>query len=357
MIKRFEIIGTPLNIPILFFIFSLFLSTIFSHYPIEGLDRTESMVRRIILYYLVIYGIKDLSIAKNLIFLLLIAAGIEAIYILSQYLWNFKLFGIVIHDEVSKLLSENRTLGGALGMLLPISISLWLFFYTGYKRILLGISNLIILLVFIFTQTRGAWIGVVLAFIIIGFIAIYKRRKILVFLFAFVIILPFLFPKDITNQFLPAFSDKTLGGRTYIWRDSLQIFKDYPLLGIGPGEFIKVYYPDYFSKEARGKGDFGHHHGHNNFLNVAVEGGIIGFGAFLWLMCASFFLSFRIIKKAWEDKELFPITLGLLGGLVVWLIHGLVDCTYLGNSMYLFWFVLGMIVSIGKTMPQQQKRK
>ncbi|MEW6606950.1 MAG: O-antigen ligase family protein [bacterium] len=345
--RRFEIIGTPLNIPILLFIITLFLSTIFSSYPIAALDKTESMIRHLLLYYLVVCGIKDAATAKKIIMVLLIAVAIESGYIILQYLYNFKLFGIISHDGVSKYLTENRAIGGAVGIIFPIGFSLWVFSNSAYKKIALGIINLLILAVLLFTQTRGVWVGVILALIFIIIIGIRKKKKILLSLFAFVIIIPFIFPKEATNQVLSIFSDKTLGGRTYLWRDSLQIVKDYPVFGTGPGTFIHIYYPEYFSKEAMENKDFGHLHCHNNFVNVAVEGGILGLFAFIWLLVASFCLGFKILKRNLQDKDLFPLTIGLLAGLIVWLVHGMVDCTYLGSSAYLFWFTLGMIVRTG----------
>lgn len=346
MARRCEIRGTPLNLPILFFIITLFLSIIFSPYRIEALSNIDSIIRKIALYYLVVCGIRNSGTAKRLIIVLLVAAGIESGYIILQYLYNFKIWGIVFHDGVTKDLTQNRALGSALGIIFPIGFSLWLFPTPVYKRIILGVSSLLILSALLLTSTRGALLGVVLAliFIVIWFASTYKNKKILLCLFAVVIVIPFLLPKNITTRALSIFSDKTLGGRIYIWRDSLQICRDYPLFGIGHRTFEKVYYPEYFSKEARENKDFGHRHCHNNFLNVAVEGGILGLGAFIWLLISSFSLSFRILKETYKDKDLFPLFLGFWGGLLVWLVEGMVDCTYLGSSAYLFWFILGMMV-------------
>lgn len=355
MTKRFEITGTPLNMPILLFIIALFLATIFSPYPLESLSATESIIRKIALYYLVVCGIKDLSMAKRLIAILLIAASIEAIYIICQYFWGFKLFGIIIHDGVSKGLIYNRALGGALGIILPVGISFFLFSQNFYRRIIFGLISLLISLLLLLTSTRGAWMGVAIA---IGFIGIFKARKILLFIILVLILLFFISPKQTVNRserlpdrLLSIFKYENNLCRMYLFRDTLKIIKDNPLFGIGPGNFKKVYYSKYLSSEISALKEFGHKHCHNNFLNVAVEGGLLGLGAFIWLIIASFCLSFKILKTA--ATEIFPLILGLFGGLITWLVHGMVDCTYIGGSAYLFWFILGMIILLGRAQGEQ----
>jgi len=352
MTKRLEIVGTPLNMPILFFIITLFLATIFSPYPLESLSVTESMIRKIILYYLVVCGIKDLPIAKRLIAILLVAAGIEAVYIICQYFWGFKLFGTIIHDGVSKKLFLNRALGGALGIILPIGISLSLFSANFYRRIIFGLVSLLLFLLLLITSTRGAWIGVSIA---IGFICIFRARKILLFIVPILMLLTLVSPEKMSDRLLSIFNPKYKNNlcRIYFFRDTLKMIKDNPLFGIGPGNFKNIYYSKYLSCEISNLREFGHRHCHNNFLNVAVEGGLLGLGTFIWLLIASFCFSFKILKKTAKDKNTFPLTLGLFGGLIVWLVHGMVDCTYIGGSAYLFWFILGMIILLERVQRGQ----
>ena len=71
------------------------------------------------------------------------------------------------------------------------------------------------------------------------------------------------------------------GGRLFIWGRSLEMIRDEPLFGIGPGNFPKAY-RSRLGSEIGSRFRYGH--AHNDFLQVAARSGIPGalaFG-FLW---------------------------------------------------------------------------
>jgi len=71
--------------------------------------------------------------------------------------------------------------------------------------------------------------------------------------------------------------------RFFLVRESFQVFKAYPFIGIGPGSFIE------FTK-ARGAG---WSHPHNNFLYMGTSFGVFGVAACFWLFWKMFTLSWR----------------------------------------------------------------
>ncbi len=81
----------------------------------------------------------------------------------------------------------------------------------------------------------------------------------------------------------------SIKSRSIIWDGAVEIFKDYPLLGAGPGNF-RIYFPQYRSDDY-----FQHEisnvtlYAHNYFLDLLAETGLLGLGTFcvflgaLWL--------------------------------------------------------------------------
>ncbi len=63
-------------------------------------------------------------------------------------------------------------------------------------------------------------------------------------------------------------------GRTEIWDRAVEMFLNSPWLGYGYAQYGKVY------RLRKGK----YYHGHNIFLEVAVEGGVLGLGFFLMML-------------------------------------------------------------------------
>ncbi|WP_294142153.1 O-antigen ligase family protein [uncultured Sanguibacteroides sp.] len=92
-------------------------------------------------------------------------------------------------------------------------------------------------------------------------------------------------------------------GRLLVWKISLSSLKEHPLTGVGIGNFPAAYgeaQTNYFMQ-----GDFTPReklladipeYGFNEFLQIAVEGGIIGIALFLILLCSTLWYGLRNIR-------------------------------------------------------------
>ena len=130
----------------------------------------------------------------------------------------------------------------------------------------------------------------------------------------------------------------TMGmGRIGFWREALRIIARKPVLGTG----INTY-----SKEAQKRGDWTGYYVHNCYLQMAAEIGIVGLGAFLWML-------FVLFKTACgkslviKDRYLLILFHGVLAGLVGYLVHSFFDTSFYSLQLNtLFWVILGLVVSI-----------
>lgn len=116
------------------------------------------------------------------------------------------------------------------------------------------------------------------------------------------------------------------------------MIKDNPLIGVGLGNF-RYRYPEYMLKA---KEHF--LHAHNVFLQIAVEMGIPGLLAFLWLL----FLFFKdIFFQRQEDKYLKVVSIGFCAGIIAILITSLFhDVFHSRQIATLTWYVMGMAIAI-----------
>jgi len=136
--------------------------------------------------------------------------------------------------------------------------------------------------------------------------------------------------------------------RPEIWRGTLEMIGDRPLSGHGLGvfwiDYVRFRPPEYFLRpKAANLTD----HAHSELLEIAAEQGLAGAAATLWLWITVLVLAVR----AWRtepDRRTAAARLGLIGAVLVFLFHGLVDVDlrHLPNQT-LFWLAMGLIVSGG----------
>ncbi len=113
---------------------------------------------------------------------------------------------------------------------------------------------------------------------------------------------------------IPLVEELGFTGRLFLWGQSLEVMSEHLLTGIGPGLFITldIFHPDATS--------FVYGHAHQLFLNMGVEIGLIGLGAFVVLTLTVGHRALRTIRTAPSGpyrNTLTFIALGLLGFLIV----------------------------------------
>ena len=78
--------------------------------------------------------------------------------------------------------------------------------------------------------------------------------------------------------------------RIVLWKEAIAIIKDHPFLGCGLNTY-SIVAPKY--KIAEGGGIYPH----NSYLQMAAETGLLGLGAFLWIIIILFRTSLSNLKK------------------------------------------------------------
>jgi len=108
--------------------------------------------------------------------------------------------------------------------------------------------------------------------------------------------------------------------RWKIWTNTLQIIKDFPLFGAGLGTFTQVF-PMYRSFPIRGLVT----HAENDFLQLASETGLLGFGLLLALFIILFFKAASRIRSFSPGEPRRYIAIGGLVGILALMFHSQVE--------------------------------
>ena len=149
-------------------------------------------------------------------------------------------------------------------------------------------------------------------------------------------------PENFYNRIYSFSRDINMDRRFELFSDAIKVIKDYPLFGIGGGGWDAVYKSyidnDYNSRQV-----------HNQFLQVWIESGILGFLAFIgiWVSFSVVFIKNRLqtqtdnlSKQLWVASFIPVIAIGL---------HSIIDWHFAMASVGYYLFVL---IGAGLSMNQ-----
>ncbi|MBN1593790.1 MAG: O-antigen ligase family protein [Candidatus Coatesbacteria bacterium] len=340
--------STPLDIPI----FALFLIAVLSAiFSVDGLMSLASikrtMVKIWIVYYLFIYAATGIERIKRLIFTYLIGSVAVSSYGILAFLDGS---GVIDGRAHSTFYHPTRL---ANYMTFAVSISFCLVAYYRESRAIksvlyaiFGLSSICLVL----TASRGANLGLLLGFLIVFGPRNRRLWAVIAVIIALTIaIIPF---QSSHLHFLKGaelVSAKTnisaiLGERQYLWLSGLEMAKDHPILGIGYGRtFNSLYQSDYAKPEAGQD----HSSAHNVIIEVALEMGIFGLAAFMWLHVLIFREGFQLVRSR-PPKVSFARTLatGVLVALFAIACNGMVNYFYKDRLILVYWFFVAIIFAL-----------
>jgi O-antigen ligase len=132
-------------------------------------------------------------------------------------------------------------------------------------------------------------------------------------------------------------------GRVQLWKDTLAMIGDYPLVGCGLGAYVSVFAK--YNTAALPKTD---DYAHNDFLQLLAELGIVGFVMAAGLLLTPWIQGLRRMART-EDGETRLLLLAAFGGITALLLHSLADFNlYIpANASALAW-ILGLAAGAGQ---------
>jgi O-antigen ligase len=113
-------------------------------------------------------------------------------------------------------------------------------------------------------------------------------------------------------------TDKSHADRASIWRATLQICREHPFTGVGFGGFWIA-----ITRYHQGSGELTPQQAHNDYLELAASGGVIGVALFSWFAALVITRTCRQLKSA--DRVRRALALGAATALFGVAVHSLVD--------------------------------
>jgi O-antigen ligase len=218
--------------------------------------------------------------------------------------------------------------------LLLVSLALYLTFSKG--ALLLGLPAAILAITLLYGLRGGGrqW-----------------RRVLILTASGLLIVALALIPFSQTERFQTTFdfgNGRTGFFRLKLWEASWAMLGDHWLLGVGLDNFLYLYRTRYILPEAWQEPNLSHPH--NLFLDFGLHLGIGGLAILFWLQVAFWQRAWRLFRRQAE-----PLILGLMGSMVIFLSHGLVDNSYfLVDLAFTFCLTIGIVQRLDEAEIDQE---
>ncbi|MDP2937930.1 MAG: O-antigen ligase family protein [Candidatus Omnitrophota bacterium] len=245
---------------------------------------------------------------------------------------------------------DANTLGIYLSAIAPLIFGLTLYYFKKQKKALMWGLSLIVLAGILLTYSRPTLLAI---YIVLFFLGIAKKDKATIaLLIIFTLISPFILPKSVKNwarevEYNP-FRFICNDDRIAVYRNSLNMIKDHPFIGLGANTYMKNYKKYREPIEYRNIVTKDYMYAHNNFLHMAAEIGLIGLGFFIWLLY-KLFMECKDIYRKLEDDYMKIVSLSLSACLIAFLVNGLTESSlYYSRVAIIFWYIMGLALALKK---------
>lgn len=364
----------PLTLPFVLFLFAALLSTTAAtslQYAAKEFAKWFEMFA----VYLVVANTLDRARIMRVLAVSLLAGTAEAAIGIYQFVFRvgpegFSLFGRFMRAYGT--FEQPNPYAGYLGLLIPVALGILVglvpFGLARWREwtkanLLLGgmaaVSLVAMLAALLMSWSRGAWLGVGAA--LVAVLVVTSRRAFVLsvmtaFVLTFVILLSSIniIPSAVAERFsgigdyFGVFDVRgvkvddanfAIVERMAHWQVAAEMWVDYPLLGVGFGNYAVVY-PEY---ALPGWSDpLGH--AHNYYLNVAAESGSIGLVAYLVLWAVAAWQAWRAVRSARGVAQ--GIAAGLLGMIIALSVHNVFDNLFVHGMAVQAGIGLGMVAGI-----------
>jgi O-antigen ligase len=313
---------------------------------------------------------KMFSGGKNLekyIWLYAISLVIVIFYTLNRHLgygiWNKQVANFVCNP----FYKDHTSYGAALAMYIPFFLMFSFGKFVSHKQKIYSVIVLVILIIgFVFSYTRAAWLSMVVAAGVYVVIKLRIRFKPLFITVATVFALLILFWNQIEMGLAQNSEQSSADFKTHIssmtnitsdasnlerinrWSCAIRMFKEKPFFGFGPGTYM-FQYARYQLNEDRtiistNSADGGN--AHSEYLGPLSESGVLGMLTFLLIIGVVVYTAVHTYMRL-TDRRLKSFVLAALVSLVTYYIHGFLNNFLDTDKLSVpFWGFTAMIVAI-----------
>ena len=373
-----KILYHPISIAIYINLFWMFFTTISSTMPVVSFKFLLSRLWFVIpLFFVTAHFFTSKKFIKQYLWAYILGFTIVIIYTLTRHV-SLGLYEKKIADFVmSPFYKDHTSYGALLAMYIPV-LAGFLFFNYKKKHTKTIISILLALFLFavVFSYTRAAWLSLV--GIVFVLIVILLKIKIKYLALGAVIVgtLFFNYQFQITDSLKKNKVDAEEGLEDQVssmtniatdasnlerinrWKCALEMFKEKPVLGFGPGTYMFSYakFQNSYDRTiiSTNFGDGGN--AHSEYIGPLAEQGIMGMLSFIAIIIATLYTAINIFYKS-KEKETRILAVFLLLGLITYYFHGFLN-NFLDTdkASVPFWGFTAIIVALDVFFLQNEEK-
>ncbi|MCB9757536.1 MAG: O-antigen ligase family protein [Candidatus Omnitrophica bacterium] len=389
----------PLVLPVGIFFYAVFLSVIASQFPqVSWRGFFGKTVEAVFLFLAVVESINSRRRLNVMLSALLSSAIFIAIDGFYQRLFGKDfLFGhaFTSDERVSACFGHPNDLGGYLIIFVVLCVALLIWalvsrgehrlpadlFIQGWLRVMMiGASVVLIALALGWTFSRGAWIGFGAGMIVLGYINLQRWYVPVIFcvLFFGVFTSQLELTRNVSFVTDNISSDKYFrsarlqketnkktkwqrfgeeicselsrfsgAGRVGFWGETLHVIGVAPLFGTGLNTYSKA--AERYNQHWTG------YYSHNCYLQMLAEIGVVGLGAFFWVVFVLIRTSLGALRKM-PLNFYSSVLAGLLAGWVGFLVHSALDTNFYSTKLAnLMWIIMGLMAAVSLLMQKEAK--
>jgi O-antigen ligase len=314
----------------------------------------------ILIFFWVINCVQRKRLRNSLIILLIISATVAGLYGLYQAWQN----GIHLGARVEGTMSTYMTFAGLLMIAGMLSFGRMIF--RRPHEMWLWPSVAIIAVCLLFTLTRQAWFGFLTG---LTFLLFTWEKKLFLIFSVSIMIVVLMFSQQVTNgiqnlvsgepdpnngfmwnlkyrfQDMLSGNDSTFSMRKALWLGGWEIFKDHPLTGCGFScvDLVHSQYPDPTGLIARLRGM------HNNFVQLAVDTGILGLSAWMGIWFCFFSLLYKRVTALKGDSHERGVILGSMAAALAFLAGGFFESNFYDSEVVMLLYLVMALPFAGST--------
>lgn len=222
--------------------------------------------------------------------------------------------------------------------------------FKGGWRWICFVSGLSCIAANLFTGTRSGWLTSAAVLVVIAVLYTKNKMKLVAGVLAAVACMAavFMVSPRLGERLASMGSlekQASVTDRFSMWHSAVNVWNDYPVLGIGVGQYEKAYQTKYClpgSEDYKLKPDQRHKHPHSNFMLILSEAGIVGAATFLFFLGLLLWFS---LHGWWKTKDaLYLVLLSILLGTQL---QGMMDTnikmTVVSKA---YWFLIGITLQL-----------
>ena len=363
-----QILTHPVSIAVYINLFWIFITALTSTMPVVSFKFLLSRIWFVaVLYFLTAKMFAEGKNIEKYIWVYVISLVIVIFYTINRHLgygiWNKEVANFV----PSPFYKDHTSYGAAMAMYLPF---LFLFSFGKFESKKTKIISIIVLAIlvvgFVLSYTRAAWLSFIVAGVIFGVMKLKIRFKPLFITFVTVLVLFLMFQNRIFMSLEQNSEQSSADFKTHIssmaniksdasnlerinrWSCAIRMFEDKPIFGYGPGTYMFKYGPYQLNENrtiiSTNSADGGN--AHSEYLGPLSESGVLGMLTFILIIGTVIYTAVHTYMRVTE-KRLKSIVLAALVGLITYYVHGFLNNFLDTDKLSVpFWGFTAMIVAI-----------